>query len=126
MKIADLAPLFILLTAACGGGGTAPTIAGLMVGTSSIARGMTSSGSVDVTDADGLAGLKLELAFTGPTAVTSAVDVQGASSAITSASVPFVFGLTAAAAVGSYTMGVTAIDDEDLRSNTLSATLEVR
>ena len=126
MKITDLAPLFLLATTACGGGGTAPTIAGLMVGTSSIARGMTASASVDVTDVDGLAGLKLELAFTGPTPVTTAVDVQGASGAITSASVPFVFGLTAVAAVGSYTMGVTAIDEDELRSNALSATLEVR
>ncbi|MFO0725228.1 MAG: hypothetical protein U1E65_15710 [Myxococcota bacterium] len=117
-----LLPLF-----ACGGsaGSTAPTLSGLTVETSSVTRGMVYQGTVNIADLEGLEGLKLELAFAGPTPNTSTVDVGGATKAMTNATVPFVFGLTPAVTAGSYTLGLTAIDGGALRSNTLSASLEV-
>ncbi len=126
MAAMKLASFFLLLPLmACGGGSTAPTLSSLMVSTSSVTRGMTYPGSANIEDPDGLSGLKLELAFTGPTPVTGTVDVAGASSDVTGAVLPFVFGLTAAANPGSYTLGVTAIDRDGLRSNTLSTALEL-
>lgn len=123
MKLASL--LLLLPLVACGGGGTAPTLSQLMVSTSSMTRGMTYNGSANIEDPDNLVGLKLELAFTGPTPVMTTVDVAGISSGMTAATLPFVFGLTAAVNTGSYTLGVTAIDQDGLRSNTLSTALEV-
>jgi hypothetical protein len=124
MKLASF--LLLLPLVACGGGGTAPALSALMVSTSSVTRGMTYNGTANVEDPDSLVGLKLELAFTGPTPATTSVDVAGISSGMTSATLPFVFGLTAGVMPGSYTLGITAIDKDGLRSNTLSTALEVQ
>jgi hypothetical protein len=119
------AALAALAIAACGAEGIAPTISNLVV-TSSVARGATGNGSVDVEDPDGMAGLNLELALQGPTPVTITVPVLNATEETFRSSVPFVFQLTTAAEAGVYTISVTAIDGEGLRSHTLTSSLTAR
>ncbi|MCB9557383.1 MAG: hypothetical protein H6707_14850 [Deltaproteobacteria bacterium] len=111
---------------ACGGEGVAPSVSALQITTSPVVRGQQANGTVNVVDPDGLGGLKLALAFSGPASLTTETPVQGASDALTQAAAPFFFLLTQASAAGHYTLAVTAIDGAGNRSLPVSTEIDVQ
>ncbi|MCA9670162.1 MAG: hypothetical protein KC503_31425 [Myxococcales bacterium] len=112
-----------VVASACGAG-EPPTISQLSLPQQAVTLGQQANGALQVSDPDGLGGMRLRLTFSGPATTATDVAVQGASDAITEAQVPFVFGLLGSAPVGTYTLEVVAIDGDDNTSNALSGTVE--
>ncbi len=117
-------PFCLLFLFACGGG-SPPAISNLSIASASLAAGATTMGQLDISDPDGLDGLRLRLSFSGPASTQVEVDVQGGSSDLTAATTPFLFGVTAGSPEGTYTVSFVAIDDTDLESNVLTTSLEI-
>ena len=111
---------------ACGTSSSAPTVTNLVLTTSPVERGKQASGKIDISDPDGLAGLRLKLSFSGPATVSTETPLQGASASITQTTAPFVFMLTAATPTGSYTLSVTAIDGDGNESQPATATFDLK
>ena len=69
--------------------------------------------------------LNLKLVFSGPASLAVDTPVQGTSSAIKQASVPFVFMFVQTSPSGHYTLQVTAIDGDGNQSNELSTQFDL-
>lgn len=110
-----------LCTVACGDqAGTSPSISDLKLTSTQVERGKQAGGSFQVTDPDGLAGLKARMKLSGPASNTLDLPVQGATDAMTTLQVPFIFILATAAPAGDYTLQMSAFDGDGNESNALS------
>jgi hypothetical protein len=112
---------------ACGSGpGEAPTISNLKMSATTVSPGDQITGTMRISDPDGLGGMSVSLAISGPLSAQSSTPVQGASDALTEADVPFFVNLSALAPTGVYSITVTATDGDGNTSNTLTTQVTVK
>jgi hypothetical protein len=125
-KMLMMLGLVAMTACASKSGGSVPVISDLTVTTPVAAGSTTLSGSLQVTDPSGLAGLTLNITLSGGgTSSTLSQAVENATSSVTTATVPVTIILEGAPPAGTYQVTVTA-DEGGGDSNSLSATLTIQ
>jgi hypothetical protein len=127
MNLKQMGIVSALWLVACGGGsGVAPTISNLKMSSTTVSPGDKITGTMRISDPDGLGGMSVSLSISGPISAQSSTPVQGASDALTEADVPFFVSLSALAPTGVYSVTMTATDADGNTSNALTAEVTVK
>lgn len=118
--------LAALLILGCGGTGSSPTISNLKITTSPVERGKQASGQFQVSDPDGLGGLRGKVFFSGPGITSADMPIQNTSDSMTQAIVPFAFVLLQTTPTGTYTLKLVVYDGDGNESNALTTQFELK
>lgn len=118
--------LAVVSCSSSGNSGTPPVISNFTM-TSPVASGSTSlSGSLDIADPEGLAGLSLSITLSGDGATSTLTDpVPGGTTSETAATIPLTITLSASPPAGTYKVTVTASEGNET-SNSLSANVTIQ
>ena len=106
--------------------GTAPTISDLKITTSPVERGKQATGQFNVSDPEGLGGLRGKVFFSGPGTTSADMPIQGTSDSMTAALVPFAFVLLQTTPTGTYSLKLLVYDGDDNESNPLTTQFELK
>ena len=114
------------LVAGCGGASVPPEISALEF-PSAIRRGLPTSGSFVVTDADGFSHLALRVHYAGPAEGTFELPMQivGETEQPLSTRAWFTFVLLSVAPAGTYDLVISVVDEDGQESNPLPTTIVV-